>query len=98
MATTPKKASSGSCTEKKEYFDTKEVLEMKINQLAEWLRQSRYCIAFTGAGVSTSTGISDFRRTGGVDKKGEWSTSAITTEKSANNTESNSIAFPYGPY
>jgi len=65
MATnsTPKKASAigSEIFEKKEYFDTKEVLEMKINQLAEWLRQSRYCIAFTGAGVSTSTGISDFR-------------------------------------
>ena len=47
--------------EKKEYFDTKEVLEMKIDQLADWLRQSRYCIVFTGAGVSTSAGISDFR-------------------------------------
>jgi len=51
MATnsTPKKASAigSEIFEKKEYFDTKEVLEMKINQLAEWLRQSPtplYCL------------------------------------------------------
>ena len=47
--------------EKKEYFDTNEVLEEKINTLAEWIKQSRYCIVFTGAGISTSSGISDFR-------------------------------------
>ena len=47
--------------EKKEYFDTKEVLEEKINTLAEWIKQSRYCIVFTGAGISTSAGICDFR-------------------------------------
>ena len=47
--------------EKKEHFDTKEVLEEKINTLAEWIKQSRYCIVFTGAGISTSSGISDFR-------------------------------------
>lgn len=47
--------------EKKEYFDTKEVLEDKINTLAEWIKQSRYCISFTGAGISTSCGIADFR-------------------------------------
>lgn len=43
----PKPRASNSISsefEKKEYFDTKEVLEMKINQLADWLRQSRYCI------------------------------------------------------
>lgn len=47
--------------EKKEYFDTKEVLAEKTEQLARWIRESRYCIVFTGAGISTSTGIPDFR-------------------------------------
>lgn len=47
--------------EKKEYFDSEEVLAEKINQLACWIRDSRYCIVFTGAGISTSTGIPDFR-------------------------------------
>lgn len=47
--------------EKKEYFDTEDVLAEKIDQLARWIRESRYCIVFTGAGISTSTGIPDFR-------------------------------------
>jgi len=47
--------------EKKEYFDTEEVLAEKTDQLVQWIRESRYCIAFTGAGISTSTGIPDFR-------------------------------------
>lgn len=47
--------------EKKEYFDSEEVLAEKIEQLARWIRESRFCIVFTGAGISTSTGIPDFR-------------------------------------
>ena len=48
-------------SKKKEFFDAKEVLADKIEQLARWIRESRYCIVFTGAGISTSTGIPDFR-------------------------------------
>ena len=47
--------------EKKEYFDTPEELEMKIDQLAQWVRESQHFIGFTGAGISTSAGIPDFR-------------------------------------
>ena len=47
--------------EKKEYFDTEEVLAEKTDQLVQWIRESHHCIAFTGAGISTSTGIPDFR-------------------------------------
>lgn len=47
--------------EKREYFDSEEVLTEKIDQLARWIRDSRFCIVFTGAGISTSTGIPDFR-------------------------------------
>lgn len=67
-AITPKNATSSKPNygisnefQKKEYFDTKEVLADKIEQLARWIRESRYCIVFTGAGISTSTGIPDFR-------------------------------------
>ena len=63
--TKPKPSRAGNSIssefEKREYFDTSEVLEMKIDQLVDWLRQSRYCIVFTGAGISTSSRISDFR-------------------------------------
>ncbi|CAF4344155.1 unnamed protein product, partial [Adineta steineri] len=46
---------------KKEHFDTATHLEKKLDQLAQWIKESRHFIVFTGAGVSTSTGIPDFR-------------------------------------
>jgi len=33
---------------------------------AQWLQQSRFAVAFTGAGISTESGIPDFRSPGGV--------------------------------
>jgi NAD-dependent SIR2 family protein deacetylase len=34
---------------------------VQITQLAGWMRTARHCVAFTGAGISTSTGVPDFR-------------------------------------
>ena len=39
--------------EKKEYFDSPEVLEQKVKQAVNWIRSSHHVIFFTGAGVST---------------------------------------------
>ena len=47
--------------EKKEFFDSEEELDRKINILAQWVRESNYFISFTGAGISTSAGIPDYR-------------------------------------
>lgn len=47
--------------EKKEYFDSPEELDLKVTQLATWVRESRHFIAFTGAGISTSAGVPDYR-------------------------------------
>ena len=47
--------------EKIEYFDSEEVLERKIAKLAKYVAKSRCFIGFTGAGISTSCGIPDFR-------------------------------------
>lgn len=47
--------------EKQEFFDSEEVLEKKINTFIEMLKNSKHFIAFTGAGISTSSGIADFR-------------------------------------
>jgi NAD-dependent SIR2 family protein deacetylase len=47
--------------EKQEHFDSEEVLDSKITTLAEWIQQSKYFIGFTGAGISTSAGIPDYR-------------------------------------
>ncbi|CAF1255068.1 unnamed protein product [Rotaria sordida] len=46
---------------KKEHFDKQHDLDDKLDQLAQWIKESRHFIVFTGAGVSTSTGIPDFR-------------------------------------
>ena len=47
--------------EKKEFFDSPEVLDEKVSMLAEMVIMSQRMIAFTGAGISTSTGIPDYR-------------------------------------
>lgn len=37
-----------------------------INDVANWLRNSKCAVAFTGAGISTESGIPDYRSPGGV--------------------------------
>jgi NAD-dependent SIR2 family protein deacetylase len=46
---------------KKEHFDEPKVLEEKVNILVAMIKKSQHMTAFTGAGISTSTGIADFR-------------------------------------
>ena len=48
-------------SEKREYFDTPEVLDEKITALAEMIVTSQHMVAFTGAGISTASGIPDYR-------------------------------------
>eukprot|EP00128_Syssomonas_multiformis_P018005 Colp12_sorted_trinity150504_noHs@24857 len=50
----------------KERYDTSEELELKLDVLADLLRNARHAITFTGAGISTSAGIPDFRGPTGV--------------------------------
>ncbi len=42
-----------------------------INILARWISTSRHFVAFTGAGISTESGIPDFRSPGGVWSQNE---------------------------
>lgn len=44
------------------------VIQNSIQQLAQWLSESRHVVAFTGAGISTPSGIPDFRS----DQSGLW--------------------------
>lgn len=44
-----------------EYFDDENTVEQNAKQLAQWLRESKHAVIYTGAGVSTSAGIPDFR-------------------------------------
>lgn len=41
-------------------------MDAAVDQLAQWLRASRRIVAFTGAGISTESGIADFRSPGGL--------------------------------
>ncbi|XP_071730063.1 NAD-dependent protein deacetylase SRT1-like [Rutidosis leptorrhynchoides] len=49
-----------------EFFDSPELLQQKIKQLAKLIKKSKHLVAFTGAGISTSSGIPDFRGPKGV--------------------------------
>ncbi|XP_028672312.1 NAD-dependent protein deacetylase sirtuin-6 [Erpetoichthys calabaricus] len=49
-----------------ENFDSPEDLEKKVLQLAEMVRSAKFVVFHTGAGISTSSGIPDFRGPNGV--------------------------------
>ena len=46
--------------ESHEYCDREHVLKKKIEILADFVRQSKHCVAYTGAGLSVSSGLDDY--------------------------------------
>ena len=49
-----------------EHFDSAAALDNKLDTLAQYVRESRHTVFFTGAGVSTSAGIPDYRGPSGA--------------------------------
>ncbi|KAL0966408.1 hypothetical protein UPYG_G00294970 [Umbra pygmaea] len=57
-----------------ESFDSKEELRVKVEALAQLIKESQYLVVHSGAGISTSSGIPDFRGPKGVwtmEERGE---------------------------
>ncbi len=60
---------------KEEKVEEPEIVRRKAEELAAMIAKSKYFIAFTGAGISTSTGIPDYRSAEGTILKtgpGAW--------------------------
>jgi len=46
--------------------DSETNLEERINKLAQWIFEAKYLVVFTGAGISTESGLPDFRGPDGI--------------------------------
>lgn len=47
-------------------FDDESTVEQKVEKLVEWIKAAKHVVIHTGAGISTSAGIPDFRGPKGV--------------------------------
>jgi NAD-dependent SIR2 family protein deacetylase len=69
--------------------------DRKIETLAQWMYASQYLVVFTGAGISTESGLSDFRGPDGVwtrrDRGLEPLTPTVSLEAAQPNIGHNSI-------
>jgi NAD-dependent SIR2 family protein deacetylase len=55
-----RKGYEGNSLTKSEYKDDPEVLKMKVKVLANILKESKNCVFYSGAGISTRAGVPDY--------------------------------------
>mmetsp|Transcript_10899 Transcript_10899/g.19421 ORF Transcript_10899/g.19421 Transcript_10899/m.19421 type:complete len:506 (-) Transcript_10899:119-1636(-) len=60
-----------------EYNECPEVLSKKVRLLADLVRQSKSCLVFTGAGISTAAGISDYASKAKQEVDFQWTQKGI---------------------
>lgn len=63
-------ATTSECTSTNATSAADDALERKCKRLAELIRGSKHLVAFTGAGISTSVGLPDYRGDNGIRTKG----------------------------
>ena len=68
----------------------KEDLENRIQSLAEWLYESRHLVVFSGAGISTESGLPDFRGPNGLWTRRDKGLSPKPMSRSWDSVEPNS--------
>ena len=49
-----------------EQYDSDSEFETKIDSLVKLMRESKHCVIYTGAGISTAANIPDYRGKNGV--------------------------------
>ncbi|MFC1821359.1 NAD-dependent deacetylase [Thermodesulfobacteriota bacterium] len=64
-------------------------LEARIQTLAQWIYESRYPVVFTGAGISTESGVPDFRGPDGLWTRRDKGLPPKATEKPWHTVEPN---------
>lgn len=50
-----------------EFHDSLDTVNREASRIADLIKNAKHCVAFTGAGISTSAGIGDYR-----GKAGKW--------------------------
>mmetsp|Transcript_26920 Transcript_26920/g.63230 ORF Transcript_26920/g.63230 Transcript_26920/m.63230 type:complete len:324 (+) Transcript_26920:109-1080(+) len=75
-----------------ESSDTRRLLSIKLKHLTQELRASSYTVVLTGAGISTASGIPDFRGPNGIWTK-EKEGKRVETKKSRNRKRKHSVSF-----